>query len=162
MAEVQSSEKSTTKPVAVFTLADLVRLRDERPFRPFSIRTTDGGEGLVEHPGALSWYHDQVRFVIHVNRAGDWAYIPLAHIARLEKSEPSEPGPVARRQGLGSLRLPSPKPPSFNRVATKVCYTLAAWTRQLGRVNNGPMVRILNQIARREILASAAVQSVFV
>jgi hypothetical protein len=40
----------------IFTLADLVRLQDDRAFRPYLIRATDGGEFLVEHPRALGWW----------------------------------------------------------------------------------------------------------
>lgn len=37
------------------TVDELLAARDRRPFRPFVIRTADGGETEVSHPEAIGW-----------------------------------------------------------------------------------------------------------
>jgi hypothetical protein len=34
---------------------EIKRIKDERPFRPFQIRTADGREITIGHPDAIAW-----------------------------------------------------------------------------------------------------------
>jgi hypothetical protein len=74
-------------------IEELKRAKDERPFRPFSIRMADGRKVPVTHPDALAWeanFDDETGepaapfTVVCVVPGGGWVVIDLALITALE------------------------------------------------------------------------------
>jgi hypothetical protein len=63
---------------------------DRRPFQPFIIRTSDGREIRVNHPGAVAWINDEARTVICAHPDGGWDLIEISLVTSL-----GYPAPVA-------------------------------------------------------------------
>jgi hypothetical protein len=62
---------------------ELKRVKDQRPFRPYLIRTADGREIKVTHPDAISWGAEGGRILSYVSPADEWELIDIALVTSL-------------------------------------------------------------------------------
>jgi hypothetical protein len=80
-------------------IAEIKKVKDQRPFQPFLIRMADGREILVRHPDAIAWDIDPDEerangeppepFAAHcVLPGGGWAVIELALVTSLGPAPP--------------------------------------------------------------------------
>jgi hypothetical protein len=58
-------------------IAELKRVKDQRPFRPFSIRMADGREIEITHPDAIAWEGEFASTAICVIPGGEWEIIDV-------------------------------------------------------------------------------------
>jgi hypothetical protein len=88
-------------------IEELKRAKDERPFRPFSIRMADGRKVPVTHPDAIAWEADRddetgettAPFTaVCIVPGGGWVIIELALITALE-FRPPDGGGKAKKKG---------------------------------------------------------------
>ena len=69
-------------------IEELKRIKDQRPFQPFEIRTADGRAITVRHPDTLAWDPESPRIVICLIEGGAWEIIDVALITSLGISAP--------------------------------------------------------------------------
>jgi hypothetical protein len=62
---------------------ELQKATDQRPFKPFLIRTEDGREMPVRHPDAVAWDADRARIAVCVTPGGRWEVIDAALVTSL-------------------------------------------------------------------------------
>jgi hypothetical protein len=93
------------------TVEELKRAKDERPFRPFSIRMADGRKVPVTHPDALAWDADRddetgeptAPFTaVCIVPGGGWVIIELALITALELQPPDGEGKAKKKDKGGT------------------------------------------------------------
>ncbi len=70
-------------------IEELKRIKDRRPFEPFSIHLADGRELRITHPDSLAWYAEGIPRVIVVVHADGWDFVDLGLITslRIPRSE---------------------------------------------------------------------------
>jgi hypothetical protein len=90
-------------------IEELKQAKDERPFRPFSIRMADGRKVPVTHPDAIAWEADPddstgepaAPFTaVCIVPGGRWVVIELALITALEFQPQGGEG-KAKKKGKG-------------------------------------------------------------
>jgi hypothetical protein len=86
-------------------IEDLQKIKNQRPFRPFRIRLTDGRELPVNHPDAVAWDPvDRPRLVLVLSGGDNW-WIDIALSTALVEPLPVSPtgpaGTIAPEPGGG-------------------------------------------------------------
>jgi len=80
---------------------ELKKVKDQRPFQPFSMRMADGREIKVRHPDAVAWDSDRPRIAICVVPGGEWEVIDVALVTSLGLQTPAPPAePMAEGNRL--------------------------------------------------------------
>ena len=49
-------------------IEELKKIKDQRPFQAFRIRSTDGKEIEIKHPDAVAWDVDEKRIVLAISK----------------------------------------------------------------------------------------------
>jgi hypothetical protein len=62
---------------------ELRKIKNQRPFVPFTIVTGDGGEVRINHPDALAWGEGENPRVAVAISGDDYHYIEVALITRV-------------------------------------------------------------------------------
>jgi hypothetical protein len=71
-------------------IEDLRRAKDQRPFKPFRIRTADGREVEVKHPDAIAWEPTEFpRTLICILPGGQWEVIDVGLVTSLGMESPA-------------------------------------------------------------------------
>lgn len=72
------------------TTKESKRAKDERPFKEFTIRLTDGKEIPVNHPDAVAWEDEKARIVLVISQ-GEHYWIELSLVTALVRPTPIIP-----------------------------------------------------------------------
>ena len=84
-------------------IEQLKKMKDQRPFKPFSLRMADGKEIRVTHPDAIAWGGKDGRIVSFVSPQDDWELIDIALVTSLGGPAPSpEPSEASPAEGDGA------------------------------------------------------------
>ena len=62
---------------------ELKRAKDQRPSRPFEIRTADGRAITVRHPDTLAWDLEPPETALCIVEGGGWEIVDVALITSL-------------------------------------------------------------------------------
>jgi hypothetical protein len=73
---------------------ELKRAKDQRPSRPFEIRTADGRAITVRHPDTLAWDPESPRIAVCLIEGGGWGVTDVALI-----TSPGIPAPKRSTEG---------------------------------------------------------------
>jgi hypothetical protein len=80
-------------------IEQLKKMKDQRPFRPFSLRMADGKEIRITHPDAIAWGSEDSRTVTCISEKDDWNVIELALITSLGTQAPAMPSGLVKGNG---------------------------------------------------------------
>ena len=80
----------------------LKRVKDQRPFQPFEIRTAGGRAITVRHPDTLAWDPESPRIVVCLIQGGGWEIIDVALITSLGIPAPKQSADESSAEDNGS------------------------------------------------------------
>ena len=72
----------------LMTTNELKKLKDAKPFQPFTMHLADGGEVTVKHPDFLAYSGGRTAFVGYED--GDFDIVDLLLVSRLSVSETTD------------------------------------------------------------------------
>lgn len=72
-------------------IEELRRIKNQRPFTPFGIRTADGSDIEIRHPDAVSWSNKTSPRIVHCYSQGEEFWIDIALATAIHRPQPATP-----------------------------------------------------------------------